>query len=86
MHFYLLLTAFRRFLTHKRAVVLCVSACGRMNQVCQDNEGMQAGESSYDFEEEPKTSLLVTASLRGEGPPHNSVRLVPKTFSFEVKR
>jgi hypothetical protein len=63
-----------------------VSACGRMNQVCQGNEVMQAGEPSYDFEEKPKTYLSVTASLRGEGAPHHSVCLVPKAFSLEVKR
>jgi hypothetical protein len=53
-----------------------------MNQVCQDNEGMQAGEPIYDFGEEPNFSLSVTASLRGEGPTQDSVRLVSKAFSL----
>jgi hypothetical protein len=26
-----------------------MSACVYMNQVCQDNKGMQVGEPSYDF-------------------------------------
>jgi len=57
-----------------------------MNQVCQDNEGMQAGEPIYDSEEKPEISLFVAASLRGEGPNQLSVRLVPKALPLEVKR
>ena len=63
-----------------------MSACGYMNRVCEDNEGTQAGETSYDFEEIPKISLFVASSVRGEGPTQHSVRLVPKAFSLEDER
>jgi hypothetical protein len=61
LHYYFLRSTDALLHTNALLYCICVSECGHMNHVCQDNEGMQAGEPIYNSEEKPEISLFVAA-------------------------